>query len=82
MELYQEILSNMIRNHKEESFFPAMAAHAAWNVGSESYRALQKIKAVLDDDGLDDETCFRKIEEIICIFEELGSDGGSRHDFG
>ena len=52
MELYQEILSNMIRNHQEEPFFPLMAARAAWIVGTESYRALQKIKAVLDDDDL------------------------------
>ncbi|MBQ9648513.1 MAG: hypothetical protein IJV43_09170 [Oscillospiraceae bacterium] len=81
MELYQEILSNMIRNHQEEPFFPLMAARAAWIVGTESYRALQKIKAVLDDDALGDEACFKKIEEIVCIFEKMGS-RSSRHDFG
>ena len=26
--------------------------------------------------------CFIKIEEIIRLFESLGSDGGVRHDFG
>ena len=50
--------------------------------GGESDRALQKIKAVIDDDSLDDPNCFYKIEAIVALFEALGSDGGSRHDFG
>ena len=37
---------------------------------------------ILDDDSLDDATCFQKIEEIVCVFEEMGFNGGSRHDFG
>lgn len=45
------------------------------------YRTLCEIRAVLDDDTLDDPSCFLKIEEILSIFESLGSDGGSRHDF-
>ena len=48
----------------------------------ECYKALQKIKAVIEDDNLEDESCFRKVEEIVCIFEEMGSSGGGRHDFG
>lgn len=45
------------------------------------YEALRKIKAVLEDESLTDAACFQKIEEIINIFEEIESDGGSRHDF-
>ena len=41
-----------------------------------------KIKAIIEDDSLEDKECFRKIEEIVCAFEEIGSNGGSRHDFG
>ena len=48
----------------------------------ECYKALGKIKAILKDDALADSECFRQIEEIVCIFEELGSCGGNRHDFG
>lgn len=44
-------------------------------------RALEDIRKVLDDDRLDDRTCFWKIEEIVKIYEEIGSNGGSRHDF-
>ncbi|MGI6114741.1 hypothetical protein [Luoshenia tenuis] len=47
-----------------------------------SYRALQNIQAIVRDDSLDDAQCFYKIEKIICTLEDLGSDGGSRHDFG
>lgn len=48
----------------------------------ESYKALQKIKTIIEDDSLEDKECFMKIEEIVCLFEALGSDGGNRHDFG
>lgn len=46
------------------------------------YEALRKIKNILEDESLTDTVCFQKIEEIIKVFEEIGSDGGSRHDFG
>ena len=45
----------------------------------ESFEALQKIKALIEDDGLSDFEC---VEEIICVLEEIGSLGGGRHDFG
>lgn len=48
----------------------------------QSYLALCRIKDVLDDDTLVDRECFAKIEEIVCVFESIGSDGGCRHDFG
>lgn len=44
-----------------------------------SLQMLQKIKTIIKDDGLNDFEC---IEEIVCIFEEMGSTGGSRHDLG
>lgn len=44
-------------------------------------RALKEIRAVLDDDTLDDPACFRRIEHIVEVYEALGPGGGSRHDF-
>jgi len=44
-----------------------------------SIQVLQKIKAVIENDSLSDFEC---VEEIVYIFEEFGSDGGNRHDFG
>ena len=45
------------------------------------FQAIQKIKAVLEDDSLEDPECFQKIEEIICVLEGLGTKCGRRHDF-
>lgn len=51
-------------------------------IEQECYKALRKIKAVIQDDNLDDPECFMKIEKIILALEEIGSNGGNRHDFG
>ena len=48
---------------------------------TECFKALQKIKAVVEDDSLSDVECFYRIEEIVRIFEEMGSSAGNRHDF-
>lgn len=44
-------------------------------------RTLEEIREVLNDDRLDDQNCFQRIEEIVRLYEKLGSNGGSRHDF-
>lgn len=82
VELYQEILAAVLAKEKMEIHFPNLKISPAEIVESESYQALQKIKAVIMDDSLTDSECFMKIEEIICIFEKIGSSGGPRHDFG
>ena len=46
------------------------------------FQALSRIKTIIEDDTLDDPDCFYKIEEIVCVLEEIGSGGGTRHDFG
>ena len=46
------------------------------------YCALQKIKAIIQDDSLTDKECFCKIEAIVCLFGDLGIGCGNRHDFG
>lgn len=48
----------------------------------ESFLILQKIRAVVQDERLDDPECFHRVEEIICLLESAGLDGGVRHDFG
>ena len=42
---------------------------------------LKKIKAIIGDGSVNDDECFMKIEEIICLFKEIEIDGGNRHDF-
>ena len=87
MELYQEILCHVLANEKIQVSFPELTnTDVTKIVELECYKALAKIKAILEDDTLDDtladSECFQQIEEIVCTFEELGSGGGSRHDFG
>ena len=82
MELYKEILAQILSQQNAQIMFPDLHLDAKKIVETECYKALQKIKAVIEDDNLEDESCFRKIEEIVCIFEEMGSSGGGRHDFG
>ena len=43
-----------------------------------SLQALEKIKTVIEDDSLSDFEC---VERIVRIFENIGSNGGNRHDF-
>ena len=82
MQLYKEILAHILSNEEIQITFPNLKISPTEIIQSESYQALQKIKAVIQDDSLTDSECFMKIEEIICVFESLGSSGGSRHDFG
>ena len=82
MELYEEILANtladVIVQHLKNDEGPALKQH----IEGICYKTLEKIKAIIQDDSLNDAQCFMKIEEIVCAFEEIGSSGGSRHDFG
>ena len=84
MELYEEILLNALRNERTnvEITFPNLTIDAEKIVGAASYGALIGIQHILKDDSLSDEDCFRKIEEIVRVFERLGSSCGNRHDFG
>lgn len=83
MELYQEILCHVLANEKVQVSFPELVnTDVTKIVELECYKALAKIKAILEDDALADSECFQQIEEIVCAFEDLGAGGGSRHDFG
>lgn len=82
MELYKELLISILKDEDVEVRFSNLCIDVNKILELHAYKALKAIKEVLEDDRLDDKECFHKIEEIVCIFEELGSGGGSRHDFG
>jgi len=82
LELYKEILAQILSQQNAQIIFPDLHLDATMIVELECYKALQKIKAIIEDDSLDDESCFKKIEETVCIFEAIGSTGGGRHYFG
>lgn len=82
MKLYQEIVAEIVNREGCAAVCSGTEKTAANAVELVCYQALNRIKTVIEDDRLNDESCFRKIEEIVSILEELGSNGGNRHDFG
>lgn len=79
MDLFKEILINILMNEEINVNFPNLKFSATEIIEIESFKALQKIKTIIEDDSLSDFDC---IEEIVCVFEKIGSGGGIRHDFG
>ncbi len=82
MELYQEILKAILLEEEIQITFPNLSIDPKELVESQCYQALKLIKAVLEDDTLDDDECFSQIEEFVCIFERMGVQIDARHDFG
>ena len=41
----------------------------------------KKIKEILEDHTLEDEECFKQIEGVVCVLEELGSNAGEASRF-
>ena len=78
MELAIKILADYYAKHGylEQMVEPAVI------IRDRCYRALCRIKEILEDETPEDPECFQKIEEIVCVLEELGADAGIRHDFG
>ena len=76
MVLYQDILKQQLGDS------PALSEDTILRiVEMQCYQALHQIREILDDDALEDKECFDRIERIVCLYEAMGSDGGSRHDF-
>lgn len=82
MELYAEILAHFLSTCKAQIIFPDLCLNTKEIMEQECYRTLCRIIAIVKDGALDDAACFQKIEEIVCALEDIGIDGGSRHDFG
>ena len=82
MELCRDIFANFLSEYYIETVVPLLEEKLKEIAEMKCCRALQKIKAVVENDSLDDPECFMKIEEIVRALEEIGSNGGNRHDFG
>lgn len=84
MEFSESLVQSFIKNCGPIVLFSGEDARALAEVmcRDAAARALRDIRDVLDDETLEDPACFRKIEEIVSVYEALGLDGGSRHDFG
>ena len=81
MELWREIICcELQRAAGKCEFLPEICLNEIVKI--RSYQALNAIKEIIENEDLDDVECFDRIEKIVRVFEELGSDGGNRHDFG
>lgn len=83
MDFYESMINGFLENIRAIAGFQKedLERWAVELMKDAACRALEDIRNVLDDDSLDDPTCFQRIEEIVKIYENIGSDGGSRHDF-
>ena len=81
MQLCVEILANYLAQNAQ-TISSALQMYAVEIVEQQCYQTLCRIQEIVRDDTLEDPECFERIERIICEFESIGSDGGSRHDFG
>ena len=80
MKLYKELLRDIIL--KNPDLISINEEEVKEIFDSTCYMALKRIKMILEDDTLSDEECFLKIEEIVSVYESIGSGCGARHDFG
>ncbi len=80
MELLQELFIDFLKSEHFKIKF-AEEFDLEHIIEKECYKVLRKIKEILRDGELDDFDCFSKIEEIVCLFENIGIDCGGRHDF-
>ena len=78
MDFAKEILSNILAKEEISISFPNLKFSVSEAIEVESLKSLQKIKSIIEDDGLSDFECK---ERIICVLEDIGSSGGNRHDF-
>lgn len=81
MELFQEIMCKEIGKLILETCYDIPVNYQEI-VNLKSLQTLEKIRDIINNDILSDEECFNRIEEVICLFEAIGSSGGNRHDFG
>ena len=82
MSMYSEILAHKLCEERLAEIIDVLLPEPEKTAELICYEALCKIKAIIEDDSLSDGECFRQIEELVGVFESIGSGGGTRHDFG
>ena len=80
MELWRELIISGLQNEDVE--YDTINDKILIDIiENKSYSILQQIKQTLEDEALQDEDCFIKIEEILKVLEE-NNVFCDRHDFG
>ena len=74
MDLLKAIVLNLI----EDNNIVVIDSEIADKLYFKCYKALNAIREVIRNDDITDFEC---VERIVNIFDDLGSDGGNRHNF-
>ena len=80
MDLIYELLVSYFREEKDKNTI-TKALNFEQMVEKQCYKILSEIKNIIQDEKVEDNDCFDKIEKIVCLFESYGIDSGTRHDF-
>lgn len=81
MDVYQDILVRLFQRSDLHLTISGLSGGLPELTEMRCFQAIQRIRAILNDESLSDEECFMHVEEIVNTLEDLGTDGGSRHDF-
>ena len=79
MELWEEMVKELLVCGKIQLVISGEIKEV---MESKCYKALSQIRDIVRNDALSDQECVGHIEAIVCVLEEIGSSGGTRHDFG
>ena len=74
--LYEKVIGQQVLEYVEALRAEELLA----SVESEALKLLSEIKAILDDDAIEDPECFRRIDAIVNAFWSRGIDT-SRNDW-
>lgn len=80
--LLRDILTHAVAHERIEVTFPGLEEKLPDLFELACFQLLSRIKDIIGDPALSDRECFEKMEEIVCAFEDAGTGGGGRHDFG
>lgn len=78
MDIYKDMLCKALGEFVYDLIHENLQLDYNHAINSMAVQALDKIRAILQNDALSDFQC---VEEILSVIEGLGSDGGNRHDF-
>lgn len=78
--IYEEIWAKTIGRQVLKFVEEQDAQKLNQQIEGDALAVLERIRAILDDDGVDDPECFHRIEAIVDALDDVGISTG-RHDW-
>ena len=77
--LYAQILGRELLNHLKDE--ESNVLQRIKELDSKAVQILEEIRAILDDDTIDDPECFERIDRLVSLYNR-NDIGTVRHDWG